>query len=83
MPDHRPTEPYRPPGFVEVAPACPACDGRGYVLWDFPAKKPSPAYWFQRGRHGERPTPCERCAEPTTTRRARKAARDLFDGEMG
>ncbi len=37
---------------------CAACNGNGYVLWAYPARKPSPAHWFSRGPNGERPSEC-------------------------
>lgn len=45
---------------AEKAPAgaCKACYGRGWVLWVFPERKPRPAYWFDRGPNGERPSVC-------------------------
>jgi len=41
------------------AKPCRKCDDRGYLLRPSPRRKPKPAYWFNRGPMGERPTPCD------------------------
>lgn len=40
---------------------CPVCKGRGWVIWVYPERMPRPAYWFNRGPDGERPSPCDDC----------------------
>jgi hypothetical protein len=40
---------------------CPKCQGKGWLLFLYPYRKPRPVFWFQRGRNGERPTSCDRC----------------------
>ena len=44
---------------AQQAKPCRKCSGRGYVLRLDPRRKPKPAYWFNRGPVGERPTPCD------------------------
>ncbi len=41
--------------------ACKSCAGQGWVIWVYPERKPRPAYWFNRGPNGERPTECDAC----------------------
>lgn len=40
---------------------CKTCKGKGWVIWVYPEGKPRPAYWFNRGPNGERPSPCSDC----------------------
>ena len=40
---------------------CASCNGKGWVLWVYPERKPRPAFWFSRGPRGERPSVCEQC----------------------
>jgi hypothetical protein len=40
---------------------CKSCNGKGWLIWIWPNRKPRPAYWFTRGPKGEKPHPCEDC----------------------
>jgi hypothetical protein len=44
-----------------AADPCPACDGKGYGIWVYPQRQPTPAHWFSRGPQGQRAFPCDKC----------------------
>jgi hypothetical protein len=40
---------------------CKKCDGKGWLLYSYEWTRPRPAYWFNRGPDGEKPSVCEHC----------------------